>query len=253
MRRLLRHLATVLLVMAAISWIGFSGRVGGEESAQPEEPAVSALDKQIVGFAAENETLDHVLDRLQRGEPDFVICLETRIARDPAGYPHRNVTVGPIESATLAEVLDAVTAATEPGDFYTWYESPIKKGVIHILPRDPKERFACLDVVIPRFNVEDANLYEAFQALFDQPELAGVNATLAYTGGLGQPVTLDLANVTVRDALTHIALAAKGGMGWTVGGYVREPPMPGFSFGRFGTALRPEELPYELRREMFGN
>jgi len=220
---------------------------GAEDSTRPDETGVAVLDQTIVGFAANDEPLEEVLRRLQQGEPDFAICLEHEIAVDPAVGASDSVSVGPIETATMAEVLDAVTAAAEPGDFYTWYESPIKKGVVHILPRDPKERFACLDVIIPHFRVENVLYYEAFFALFEQPELAGITPGASIRGPDYRRISLDLVNVTVRDALTHIVLAAKSGMGWQVTGYVQEPPVPRFAFGRFGTSLRPDEDRYNVR------
>ena len=262
MKRFLRHVVMVVTLASALAWFGHSGMLGGaDESAPPEEADVSVLDKVIVGFEAHDEPLTSVLGRLQRGEPRFVICLEGRIGHDPSASPRMSVSVGPIESATLAQVLDAVTAAAEPGDFYTWYESPIKEGVVHILPRDPnrspgigyrlsdtvcvvhilprdpKERFACLDVIIPHFRVEGVLYYEAFFALFDQPELDGISPGWSIKGPDYAPISLDLVNVTVRDALTHIALATESGMGWGGAGYVQEPPVPRFAFGRLGSVL----------------
>jgi len=238
MKRIAAYVVTIVTLAGLLVWPGHLSMVGrAEENAAPEEDDVSVLDKVIVGFEAHDEPLTSVLGRLQRGEPDFVICLEGRIGEDPSASPQMSVSVGPIERATMAEVLDAVTAAAEPGDFYTWYESPIKKGVVHILPRDPKERFACLDVIIPHFRVEGVLYYEAFFALFDQPELEGIVPGYSIHGNPHAPISLDLVNVTVRDALTHIVLATKSGMGWGVAGYVQDPPVPRFSFGRLGSAL----------------
>jgi hypothetical protein len=176
-----------------------------------------------------------------------VICLEHEIAVDPRAPAPDSVSVGPIESATMAQVLDAVTAAADPGNFYTWYESPVKNGAVHILPRDPKERYACLDMTIPHFRVQGVLYYEAFFALFDQPELDGITPGASIRGPDEAPISLDLVNVTVRDALTHIVVATKSGMGWIVTGYVQESPVPRFAFGRFGTSLRPEEDRYDVR------
>jgi len=239
----------VLVLSAAVVMALIIGRPGRPEDNgwwSEEAAAPFDLNKVVVGFEARGEQLDSVLGRLQEGEPGFVICVEWQIGRDPSACPSRSVTVGPFERATIRQILDAVTAAAEPGNFYTWYESKIKPGVVHILPRDPKERYACLDVVIPRFRVENVSHIEAFVALFRQPAIGGIMPGHAGTGPMYN-ITLDLVNVTVRDALTHICLATKCGMGWNVGGYVQDPPVPGFSFGRFGSAIR---LPDELRRQM---
>jgi hypothetical protein len=238
MKRFATYVVTIVTLAGVLAWLGHPSLLGGaEEVASAQEGEASVLDKVIVGFQAQDEPLTSVLGRLQRGEPDFVICFEQRIGRDPSASPQMSVSVGPIESATLAQVLDAVTAAAEPPEFYTWYESPIKKGVVHILPRDPKERFSCLDVIIPHFRVEGVLYYEAFFALFEQPELEGIVPGYSIHGNPYAPISLDLVKVTVRDALTHIALATKSGMGWGVAGYVQDPPVPRFSFGRLGSVL----------------
>ncbi len=214
MRAFGKYVVTIVTLAGVLVCLGhFTMLRGAEETAPPEETRVSVLDQTIVGFAATDEPLEEVLRRLQQGEPDFGICFERRIGEDPSASPRVSVTVGPIENATVAQVLDAVTAAAEPGDFYTWYETPIKKGVVHILPREPKERYACLDVIIPHFRVEGVLYYEAFLALFDQPELDAITPGYFLHGNPYEPISLDLVNVAVRDALTHIALATESGMG----------------------------------------
>ncbi len=249
----MRNGSTWLFVLSAA--VGLAASVGGlgltqdggwwsEEAAAPFD-----LNMVVLGFEARGEQLDSVLGRLQEGEPGFVICVEWQIGRDPSTCTPRSVTVGPFERATVRQILDAVTAAAEPGNFYTWYESKLKPGVVHILPLDPKERYACLDVVIPRFRVENVMTFQALFALFQQPEVGGIRPGLSGTGPEYGGITLDLTNVTVRDALTHICLATKSGMGWIVTGYVQDPPVPGLCFGRFGSAIR---QPEELRREILG-
>jgi hypothetical protein len=109
--------------------------------------------------------------------------------------------------------------------------------VVHILPRDPKERFACLDLAIAHFRVEDVTFLEAIRLLCERLKAAGAVPGWVGHGPSYGHITLDLVNVTVRDALTHIVVGSKSGIGWSVGGYVQDPPAPGFSFGRFGGVL----------------
>jgi hypothetical protein len=130
--------------------------------------------------------------------------------------PQKEVTVV-VSDTTVKVLLDTIVHADSQ---YEW--TVAGEAIINIYPRNKRDRF--LDVIVPRFTLQDKTRGEALQALTDTPAFAlllhelHANLRTPFSGPpnlnqLGPKISIDLRNAPMREILNTIVTASHG-FGW---------------------------------------